>query len=75
MVSLVEEMLDHHKRLANAQVNSKPNEQGVATPCSPSRLEQIIRKQIEITDKKIDKLVYVLYGLTEDEIEIVEGEK
>jgi len=31
-----------------------------------------IRRQIEATDAAIDKLVYELYGLTEEEIEIVE---
>lgn len=31
-----------------------------------------IKTQIEITDKAIDKMVYELYGLSEEEIEIVE---
>jgi hypothetical protein len=31
-------------------------------------------RQIVATDKQIDKLVYELYGLTEEEIRIVEGE-
>jgi len=30
--------------------------------------------QIDATDKQIDQLVYQLYGLTEEEIKIVEGE-
>ena len=30
---------------------------------------------IESTDRQIDKLVYELYGLTEEEIKVVEGEK
>ena len=29
---------------------------------------------IESTDREIDQLVYELYGLSEDEIKIVEGE-
>ena len=29
--------------------------------------------QIDATDKEIDKLVYELYGLTEEEIKIVEA--
>ena len=29
--------------------------------------------QIEATDRQIDRLVYELYGLTEEEIGIVEG--
>lgn len=32
-----------------------------------------IERQIAATDKKIDELVYKLYGLTEEEIKIVEG--
>ena len=34
-----------------------------------------IQRQIDAIDKQIDQLVYKLYGLTEDEIKIVEGEK
>jgi hypothetical protein len=30
-------------------------------------------RQVEATDASIDKLVYELYGLTEEEIRIVEG--
>jgi type II restriction/modification system DNA methylase subunit YeeA len=30
-------------------------------------------KRIEATDKLIDQIVYKLYGLTKDEIKIVEG--
>lgn len=33
-----------------------------------------ILRQIASTDREIDRLVYELYGLTEDEIKIVEGE-
>ncbi|MCF8379702.1 MAG: N-6 DNA methylase [Bacteroidales bacterium] len=32
-----------------------------------------IQSEIEITDKEIDQMVYKLYGLTEEEIKIVEG--
>jgi hypothetical protein len=31
-----------------------------------------IQRQIEATDRQIDNLVYELYGLTEDEIKIVD---
>ena len=31
-----------------------------------------IQRQIEATDRQIENLVYELYGLTEDEIKIVE---
>jgi len=33
----------------------------------------LLQQQIEATDAAIDKLVYELYGLTEEEIRIVEG--
>jgi len=32
-------------------------------------------RKCERIDKEIDQLVYKLYGLTEEEIKIVEGEK
>jgi hypothetical protein len=32
----------------------------------------IIQRQIDATDKQINQLVYQLYGLTEEEIRIVE---
>jgi hypothetical protein len=33
---------------------------------------EMYQRQIEATDREIDALVYELYGLTEDEIEIIE---
>jgi type I restriction-modification system DNA methylase subunit len=56
MVSLVDEMLELHKKIS-----------GVKNPNEKTR----IQRQIEATDDRIDKLVYELYGLTEEEIEIV----
>jgi hypothetical protein len=41
-----------------------------------ARLEQektLLSRQIQATDASIDKLVYELYGLTEEEIKVVEG--
>ncbi|KXK13398.1 MAG: hypothetical protein UZ14_CFX002001694 [Chloroflexi bacterium OLB14] len=35
--------------------------------------QEMLRREIESTDKGIDKLVYELYGLTDEEIKIVEG--
>lgn len=58
MVALVTRMLDLHQRLAAVQ-----------TP--PART--LLQRQIEATDAQIDRLVYELYGLTEEEIGIVEG--
>jgi hypothetical protein len=34
-----------------------------------------LQTQIDNTDKEIDKMVYELYGLTEEEIAVVEGEE
>ena len=33
----------------------------------------LLQRQIDATDRQIDALVYQLYGLTDDEIKIVEG--
>lgn len=32
-----------------------------------------LQRQTAATDRQIDRLVYVLYGLTEEEIRVVEG--
>jgi hypothetical protein len=37
--------------------------------------QEMIRREIESTDGEIDRLVYELYGLTEEEIRIVEGKE
>ena len=36
--------------------------------------QESLQRQIAATDRQIEALVYELYGLTEDEIRIVEGE-
>ena len=45
--------------------------------CNTKREEdkKLYEQKINILDNKIDELVYKLYGLTEDEIKIVEGER
>lgn len=57
MVARVERMLDLHKRLAAAKIAHE---------------KTMIQRQIEATDRQIDRLVYELYGLTDEEIAIVE---
>jgi hypothetical protein len=57
MVALVEQMLTLHKQLAAAK-----------TPDAKT----VIQRQVDTTDQQIDRLVYELYGLTEEEIRIVE---
>jgi len=58
MVGLVERMLSLHKQLPEAKT---PHEQ------------ESLKRAIEATDNHIDALVYELYGLTEEEIEVVES--
>lgn len=58
MVALVTQMLDLHGRLAAEGV---PHE--VAA----------LQRRIDLTDRQIDSLVYELYGLTPEEIGVVEG--
>ena len=57
MVGLVERMLELHERLAEARIE---------------RERTVIGHQISATDRQIDRLVYELYGLTEEEIRVVE---
>jgi len=57
MVKLVENMLDLHRRVAEAKTGHE---------------KTLLSRQIEATDRQIDGLVYELYGLTEEEIRIVE---
>src|SRR5690606_9941145 len=58
MVAMVERMLALHKQKADVKADHEKN---------------LVERQIEATDKQIDALVYELYGLTEEEIRIVEG--
>jgi hypothetical protein len=58
LVALVERMLALHKDLAAA-----------ATPVA----RNLLQRQIDATDRQIDRLVYALYDLTPEEIAIVEG--
>ena len=58
MVELVQRMLLLHEKLQAARISQE---------------KTFIQHQINATDHQIDRLVYDLYGLTEDEIEIIEG--
>jgi type I restriction-modification system DNA methylase subunit/predicted type IV restriction endonuclease len=57
LLSLVERMLELHKKLAASEI---PDD------------KELYQRQIEGTDRKIDALVYELFGLTEEESRIVE---
>ena len=39
------------------------------------RDKELYEQQIKLVDTQIDRLVYDLYGLMEEEIKVVEGEK
>jgi len=60
MVALVTQMLELNKKLQDAKLEHE---------------KTLLQRQIEATDAAIDKLVYELYGLTEEEIAIVEEKK
>jgi hypothetical protein len=38
------------------------------------RDKELYERQIKFVDAQIDRLVYELYGLTEEEVKVVEGE-
>ena len=57
MVALVEQMLELHKRLHATD---------------SERDHELIQRQIDATDAQIDALVYELYGLSAEEIKIIE---
>jgi hypothetical protein len=42
------------------------------SPRTPQE-QEMVKREIESTDRQIDALVYELYRLTEDEIKVVEG--
>jgi len=58
MVALVTQMLDLNKKVQDAKLEYE---------------KTVLSRQIEATDNAIDALVYELYGLTEEEIGIVNG--
>jgi hypothetical protein len=58
MVEMVDQMLEVQKKYYNAKTENE---------------KTIYKKQIDILDKQIDRLVYKLYELTKEEIKIVEG--
>ncbi len=58
MVARVEQMLSLHKKLAEAKTDHEKTN---------------LQRQIDATDRRIDRMVYDLYELTEEEIKLVEG--
>jgi len=58
MVELVKRMLALHRLVARAKTGHEQTN---------------LQRQIEATDRQIDRLVYELYGLSEEEIQTVEN--
>jgi hypothetical protein len=59
------------KRMMNTKNNLSLNKQ-LHEATLPHQQEQL-KQRIAFTGKKIDALVYELYGLSEEEVKIVEG--
>ncbi len=62
IVALVNEMLELHKDYAEAERNKEDR-------------RHALKARIDEVDAEIDALVYQLYGLTEEEIKVVEGKE
>jgi hypothetical protein len=58
LVSMVDKMLNLKEKHRNAKLKQD---------------KKLFKTQIDLLDKQIDSLVYKLYGLTKEEIKIVEG--
>jgi len=59
LVAFVDNMLKQQKKYMAARMGGD---------------KELYERQIKIVDAKIDRLVYDLYGLTEEEVKEVEGE-
>jgi predicted nucleic acid-binding Zn-ribbon protein len=58
LCAVVEQMLSLNKKVLTAKTDQE---------------KTILQRQLDTVDRQIDQLVYELYGLTEEEIKIVEG--
>jgi len=58
LVALVESMLELQKKYHEMRMEQD---------------KELYERQIRIVDVQIDRLVYDLYGLTEEEVKVVEG--
>jgi hypothetical protein len=78
MIILVERMLELHRRLPSPpsplpRTGEGGNGLGNIKVANTPQEQERVKREIESTDRQIDKLVYELYGLTEKEIKIVES--
>jgi adenine-specific DNA-methyltransferase len=58
VISLVDQMLETQKLLNKSKTDQD---------------REVYQKKADLLDKQIDRLVYELYGLTEEEINVIEG--
>jgi hypothetical protein len=58
VVLLVDSMQTLHKQLRTTKSSAE---------------KEVLQRQIDTTDAEINRMVYALYGLTDDEVAIVEG--
>ncbi|MBU0629929.1 MAG: N-6 DNA methylase [Candidatus Margulisbacteria bacterium] len=72
--SIVGQKESHNKLVLLSKQMINLNKQLKATPENSNNWLQL-KEEIAKTDKQIDAEVYKLYGLTEEEIKVVEGEK
>jgi hypothetical protein len=73
LVSLVERMLELHKRSPRLPPRESIGTSRRKSPCSGPLEERQGYKIEPAADGRIDRLVYELYRLTEDEIRIAES--
>jgi hypothetical protein len=74
LASLVERMLALHKTPSVlADTSPKSQSAGFGGGGRSPQEQEMVKREIESTDRAIDRLVYELYGLSEEEIRIVEG--
>ena len=65
-------LVDHFDQNRKVFLSGDYKEEQLSTPTTPLEQESI-QRQIAVTDRAIDAMVYELYELTEEETGIVEG--
>jgi hypothetical protein len=74
-IHIIDELSIHDKEIENRIIAFVDQMLTLIKHCDSAKIDQeksVINRQIEATDRQIDALVYELYGLTKEEIEIVE---
>ena len=66
-------MVHEYRSLINELKGSHWFCQNICALVGRGLVEYFVKNEIDTTDAAIDKIVYALYGLNEEEIKIVEG--